>query len=96
MTIPSIAFSLIIALLIGALFHLVRDGGFGRLVLYLFLSIVGFFAGHWIGNWRGWILFPVGPLNLGMAVIGSLVLLGIGDWLSLVNARRPAGRDDAV
>ncbi len=87
---------MIIAVLIGALFHLWRNGGFWRLVFYLFLSIAGFFAGHWIGTWRGWVLFPVGPLNLGTAVIGSLVLLGIGDWLSLVNIRRPAGRDDAV
>lgn len=96
MTIPSLVLGLIVALLIGALFHLWRDGGFMRLVFYLFLSVAGFFAGNWIGNLQGWILFPVGPLNLGMAIIGSLVLLGIGDWLSLVNARRPAGRDDAV
>lgn len=96
MTIPSIVFGSIVALLIGALFHLLRDGGFGRLVLYLFLSIAGFFAGHWVGNWRGWILFPIGPLDLGMAIIGSLVFLGIGDWLSLVGAHRPAGRNDAV
>ncbi len=96
MTIPSIVFGSMVAVLIGALFHLLRGGGFGHLVLYLLLSLAGFFAGHWVGNWRGWILFPVGPLDLGTAIVGSLVLLAVGDWLSLVNARRPAGPDDAV
>ncbi len=96
MTIPSIAFGLIVSLLIGALFHLWRGGGGGRLLLYLVLSVLGFTIGHLIGNWRGWILFPVGPLDLGLGVIGSLVFLIAGYWLSQVQIRGSDADDDAV
>ena len=82
MTIPTILFALLIALLYGALYHLVRGGGFWRLVLYLFLSIMGFVFGHLIGLWQEWILMPVGSLNLGISTIGSFLILVIGDWLS--------------
>ncbi len=96
MTIPSFLLSPVIACLLGAVFHLWRNGGLGRLLLYLILSLAGFFAGDGFGNWRGWIFLPVGTINLGMAVIGSLVFLGVGDWLSLINIRRPSDPDDAV
>jgi uncharacterized membrane protein YeaQ/YmgE (transglycosylase-associated protein family) len=96
MPLPLLILGLIIALLIGALYHLWRNGGFWRFLFYLFLSLAGFFAGNWIGSWRGWILFPIGPLDLGVAIIGSLILLIVGDWLSLVSVRRSVGGDDAV
>ncbi len=96
MTAASILFGLLIALLLGALFHLWRDGGFLRLMLYLLLSLLGFAAGHLLGSWRGWILFPVGPLNLGMAILGSLVFLFVGYWLSLVEVRRSGEGSDKV
>ena len=82
MTLPTLVFSLLIALLYGALYHLIRGGGFGRLLLYLGLSALGFSAGHLIGLWQGWILIPLGSLNLGMSSLGSILILVIGDWLS--------------
>ena len=87
MTLPSILFGLIVALLIGGLFHLIRGGGIGRLLLYLALSAVGFAAGYFLGIWRGWSLFPVGPLDLGISIIGSLVFLGVGEWLSRIEIK---------
>jgi len=78
--------------LYGALFHMVRGGSPARLLLFMALSWLGFALGHIIGNWRGWILFPVGPLNFGAATIGSILLLA----LSLVNFRRLIKREDAV
>jgi hypothetical protein len=87
MTLPSIILDLIFSLLIGALFHLWRDGGPRRLLLYLTLSVVGFIAGQWFGVWRNWIIFPIGPLDLGLAALGSFVFLGIGYWLSLGERR---------
>ncbi len=96
MTLPAVLFGLMIALLIGALFHIWRGGGGGRLLFYLGLSVGGFFAGHYLGSWRNWILFPVGPLDLGLGIIGSLVFLMAGYWLSLVEIRRTEGHDDAV
>ena len=92
MTIPALLFGFVIASLYGALFHLVRGGSPARLFLFMALSWLGFALGHIIGNWRGWILFPVGPLNFGTATIGSILLLA----LSLVNFRRLIKGGDAV
>jgi hypothetical protein len=87
MTLPTILFALLIALLYGALYHLLRGGKFWRLVLYLSLSVVGFVLGHLIGLWRGWVFMPLGPLNLGMLTLGSLVVLIFGDWLSRIDPK---------
>jgi hypothetical protein len=86
MTLPSLLFALLIALFYGAVFHLIRGGGFWRLLLYLFLSIFGFVLGHLVGVWRGWILIPIGSINLGLASIGSFLLLLLGDWLTRIEA----------
>ncbi len=88
MTLPSIVVGIIIALLLGALFHVWLDGGGGRLVLYLVLSLLGFFVGHALGDLLNWRVLPLGPLNLGLAILGSLVFLGLGHWLSLVEISR--------
>jgi len=87
MTVPTLLFALIIALLYGSLYHLLRGGSFWRIVLYLGLSILGFAVGHLVGLWRGWIFMPMGPLNLGMSSLGSLVILLVGDWLSRIEAK---------
>jgi hypothetical protein len=84
MTAPSAILGTLIALLLGALFHVWVDGGVGRFLLYLVLSSAGFWLGQWGGSSQGLIVMRVGPLNLGMAMAGSLVLLGIGHWLSRV------------
>ena len=87
MTLPSVVFGLFCALLIGALFHVVVDGGLARLLLYLVLSILGFSAGAWIAMSRSWVLIPIGPLDVGASTIGSLVFLALGHWLSLVRVQ---------
>ena len=84
MTLPSTLFALIVATFIGAFYHLIRGGGFWRLIFYLFLSALGFTVGHLVGLWRGWILFPFGSLNLGLSSLGSILLLALGDWLSRI------------
>ncbi len=86
MTLPSLLFALLIALFYGALYHLIRGGGAWRLLLYLFLGVFGFALGQLLGLWRGWILFPVGSINLGLASICSLLLLILGDWLTRFEA----------
>jgi hypothetical protein len=89
MTIPSLLFALLIALLLGALYHLIRDGGTSHLIIFLIMSILGFTIGHLVGSWRDWILFPVGPLNLGMEIIGALMFLVLADWLIHLPPRSP-------
>ena len=86
MTLPSLLFALLIALFYGAVFHLIRGGGFWRLLLYLFLSIFGFVLGHLVGVWRGWMLIPIGSIDFGLASIGSFLLLLLGDWLTRIEA----------
>jgi hypothetical protein len=82
LTIPALLFSLLIALAYAAVYHLFRDGGFWRLILFCFLSVFGFTLGYLVGLWRGWVWIPVGTINLGVSTIGSLLFLLLGDWLS--------------
>ena len=86
MTLPTILLGLLIALLYGALYHLIRGGTFWRLLLYLGLSVLGFAAGHIVGLWRGWVFVPLGSLNFGISSIGSMVILLLGDWLGHIEA----------
>jgi hypothetical protein len=84
MTFPALLFALLLALLYGAVYHLIRDGGFWRLILFFILSILGFVAGHFLGVWRGWIFIPLGALNFGLSTLGSILFLILGDWLSRI------------
>ena len=85
MTIPALAFGLLVATLMGAAFHLWKGGGLGRLLLYLILAWIGFVAGHILGNNLGWTFGSIGPLRFGMAILVTIVTLFAGYWLSLVN-----------
>lgn len=89
MTAPILLFAFMIASLFGALYHLVRNGGPGRLFLYLALGWAGFAAGHLVGVWQGWFFLPIGALNFGPASIGSLLFLGAGDWLGHMASKPP-------
>jgi hypothetical protein len=84
MTIPSLIFAFLIASLYGVLYHLVRNGGLGRLLLFLIFGWAGFALGHLLGIWQGWFLIMVGELNLGLSTLGSLVLLVLVDWVSRI------------
>ena len=86
MTLPSLFIGFLFSSLFGALFHLWRGGGPGRLLLYLFLAWAGFWGGHALGAHWELNFFSMGPLNFGMAAVGSIIFLGIGYWLSLVDA----------
>ena len=88
MTLPSILIGIVISTLYGAAFHLWRGGNLFRLILYLILAWIGFWVGHTLGNLWGWTFFSLGPLRLGMATLGAVVILGIGYWLSLVNPNK--------
>jgi|BarGraNGADG00212_1021973.scaffolds.fasta_scaffold214694_1 hypothetical protein len=89
-TIASVAFGLIISTLIGALLHFWRGGGLGKLIYYILISWTGFWAGHIAGASLGFTFLNVGPLNLGMAILGNLVLLGFGYWLGLIRPDQKA------
>ncbi len=87
MTLPMVILGLAIASLYGAFYHAVRGGGGWRLLLFLGFSILGFILGQLLGIWRGWYLFMIGSLNLGMGSVGSILVLVGGEWLTHVEVK---------
>jgi hypothetical protein len=84
MTFPAIIFGIILSTIYGSAFHFWKGGGISRLILYIILSWLGFWIGHWIGRATGWTFAAAGPINTGMATLGSAVFLFVGEWLSRV------------
>lgn len=87
MNFPSFIFGLIFAVLLGALFHLWKDGGFWKLLLYIGLSVIGAVVGHLIAQNSGFSFLTIGTMHLGGAILGSIVFLLVGHWLSLVEIK---------
>ena len=87
MTFPAIVFSFFVASLFGSLMHLWRSGGLFRLMLYLVLSWVGFFGGHLLADALSIQFLDLGTIHLGMGIVGALVFLGLGYWLSQVDTQ---------
>lgn len=95
MTTPSLLLGLVISLLYGSIFHLWRGGGFGRLLLYLFLGFSGFWIGQLIAETTRWTVFSIGSLHIGMATILSWTFLLVGYWLSLLpDKTKPTRKKD--
>ncbi len=88
MTLPVVLLGLIIALLIGFIFHILRDGNGQRLLTYLGLSILGFSLAQWGSIAFGWRLYTFGALEIGIGVIGSILVLAGGDWLDRRQANK--------
>jgi len=86
MSTPTILLGLILSTLYGALFHLWRGGNAGRLLLYLGLSWIGFWLGQLVGVYLDLDFDILGQLHLVVASLSSLLFLGIGYWLSLVQS----------
>ncbi len=84
MSTPTLFLGLILSTLYGSIFHLWRGGNAGRLFLYLILAWVGFWIGHLVGNSLNVSFDLVGQLHIILATLGSIILLAIGYWLSLV------------
>ncbi len=84
MTFPAIIFGIVLSSVYGTAFHVWKGGGFARLLLYVILSWVGFWIGHIIGGALSWNFAAIGPINAGMATIGSAIFLFVGEWLSRV------------
>jgi len=82
MTIPAIVLGVVVSTIYSSAFHLWRGGGAGRYFTFLILGWIGFWLGHFIGAQFGLDFLIVGPLRLGMATIGSLVILLFGNWLT--------------
>ncbi len=86
MSLPTLLIGLVLSTLYGAIFHLWRGGNAGRLLLYLVLSWIGFWVGQLLGNLFNLSFDILGQLHVLFSTLGSLVFLGVGYWLSLVQA----------
>jgi len=84
MTFPAIIFGIVLSTVYGTAFHVWKGGGLKRLVLYVILSWMGFWIGHIVGGALSWSFAAAGPINAGMATLGSAVFLFVGEWLSRV------------
>src|SRR5512138_1005900 len=91
MNVADTLLGLVYALFLGALFHVWRNGGLGRLLFFLLLSVAGAAAGQWLGTLLNWSALPLGGLNVGAVTIGSMLFLVTGYWLSLVQITGKAG-----
>jgi hypothetical protein len=80
---PYLLFSLLIASIYGALFHLWRGRAFRELLLYLAAAIVGFGLGELAGDAIGLRIFMVGPLHVIEASLASWGMLFIARWLKV-------------
>ncbi len=88
MTLPAILFGIVLSTVYGTAFHFWKGGSLNRLVLYVILSWLGFWIGHIVGGAIGWSFAAAGPINAGMATLGSVTFLVVGEWLSRVEVTR--------
>ncbi len=82
MILPAFLFGGLLSTLVGIAFHVLRGGNLGRLFLDILLAWLGFWAGQWLADRTGWTLGSLGTLHLVLAILGSLIFLAIGNWLS--------------
>ncbi len=88
MTLPALLFGVVLSTAYGTAFHFVKGGSLSRLVLFVLFAWAGFWGGHILGGQLGWHFAAVGPLNTGMATLGSAIVLFAGEWLSRVQVTR--------
>jgi hypothetical protein len=81
MTLPAIAFGIVLSTLYGAAFHVWRGGGLRKLAVLILLAWGGFWAGQIAGAALNVTFGRVGTLLLGTATAGSFLVLFIGNWI---------------
>ncbi|MFH2101764.1 MAG: hypothetical protein ABIJ39_00185 [Chloroflexota bacterium] len=88
MTFPTLIFGIFLSTAYGTAFHFWKGGELKRLILFVLLAWIGFWAGHIIGGLLEWQFAAIGPLNTGMATLGSALVLFVGNWLGQVEVVR--------
>ena len=83
MTLPALVLGFLLSTLYGAVFHLWKGGGAGRLMLDLVLAWAGFSAGQYAGDLLGLDVGRIGPLQVAAASAMTAVFLLVGHFLSL-------------
>jgi hypothetical protein len=91
MALPALLIGFFFSTIYGLGFHLLVGGNAWRLLLYLVLGWIGFWAGHIAAEFFGLTIASLGTLHLGAATVGSALTLGLGYWLSLVKPEKDEG-----
>jgi len=82
LTIPALVFGTIISGILSGGFHIWRGGDWKLLILYLAFGWFGFWIAHFLGQVIGWDFLNVGPVYLGVALVGNALGLLFASWLS--------------
>lgn len=81
--VPSVAFSLLLASLYGAIFHFIWGRSWRDLVLYWAAAVVGFAIGHAISGLLGFSVYMIGEVRVVEGTIISWACLFIARWLKV-------------
>ncbi len=92
MTIQAVLLGIVTPIFLGAVFHLWRGGATWRLGLYIVLAFAGFWIGHLAGTNLGAEFLKVGSLQMGVGILGAILFLAIGYWLSNKQSEPEAAR----
>ncbi len=88
MTLPAVLFGIVLSTAYGTAFHFWKGGSLMRLFLYVILAWIGFWGGQFAGAALGWNFAAIGPINTGVATLGSAIFLFVGEWLSRIEVTR--------
>ena len=81
LTVPSFLFGSVIAIFLGAVYHLWQGGNWKVLLLAEISSVLGFWLGHFLGFILSWEVANLGSIYFVQALIGSVLALGFVHWL---------------
>ena len=87
-TLPGLLMGILLSTLYGVGFYFWRGGSSKRLLLFLLLAWVGFWIGHFWGEFLGWNFSSLGALRLGTATLTAALFLFIGHWIAPVEQRK--------
>lgn len=92
MTLAAFILGTIIAMVIGCAFHFWKGGGLKWLLVYNLFAIIGFWLGHFLGQFLKIKYLMLGPTYLGLALFTCLVVLIGGYWLSMASIETAADK----
>ncbi|OGO18859.1 MAG: hypothetical protein A2Z14_07470 [Chloroflexi bacterium RBG_16_48_8] len=73
MTTPNLFLGVLIALIVGLVFHFIRGGSFNRFLMHILTAVIAFFLGHYVGEWIHWHLWRYGTINIFPALLAMLI-----------------------
>ncbi len=85
---PNLFIGVIASALMASLFHLWKNGGPGKLIIYLIFAFLGYLLFSALFALTEVDVFKIGPYDPGAGVIGSIVLLFFSHWLTKTKKNR--------